>query len=394
MRLSASWTNSRQSIAALLATPVCITVSSMSETTTTRARVGRDVDLGRGFDPRGRQHRRARAGARAGRAAPGRPAPSRCGNSRRGRSRPRARRRRSARGCGRRAPGGGGSGAGCRGSPPRPAGRVGALPEGAADHEDPLGRAVAAIGLQHDAAARRGRCATGRASTPRGCHGAASRLRKRASLRPPAPPARRGSPPPRPRPRRSRRRPASPIPTRTSPIAKTPGQARLERRLARRRAGHRRAGQHEPRAVELERAGPHPATSPGRRRRRGRGCGSAASPPRRCAGRPRSGSRDAAPGRRRAPVISVSVQQLDVRRRGDALDQVARHALVESGAADQQVHPRRVRRRGRPPPGRPSCRRRPAPPRRRRRAAPRSARPSTRPRAPRSARCRAIAGRR
>ena len=56
MRLSASSTNSRQSIAALLATPVCITVSSMSETTTTRARGRRDVDVGAGGDGLGRLH--------------------------------------------------------------------------------------------------------------------------------------------------------------------------------------------------------------------------------------------------------------------------------------------------------------------------------------------------
>ena len=266
--------------------------------------------------------------------------------------------------------------------------RVGALPEGAADDEDALGRAVAAIGLQHHAApAARGahRAARGAAGQPRS---GASRLGRQAGQA--AVGGREGGVDLRDHRGALADRAADALDRARAHVAdgEDPGQARLERRLARRRARHRGAGQHEAGAVEAQPAGPHPAASRGRRRRRGRGCGSAAvslAPSRGAPGDALEMPRRVAA---RAPVTSVSAQQLDVRRRRDPVDEVARHALVEVRAADQQVHLARRGRRGRPPPGRRSCRRRPAPPRRRRRAAPRSARPSTRRRGPRSARCR------
>ena len=116
-------TKSRQSIAALLATPVCITVSSMSDTTTTRAAGGRDVDLGEGRRRARARPWRAPGGARRRSAAPPRPEPSRRGNSRRASVATSMLGAVEARDDARdRAPAAGGSGAGCRGARSSPAG--------------------------------------------------------------------------------------------------------------------------------------------------------------------------------------------------------------------------------------------------------------------------------
>ena len=164
----------------MLATPVCITVSSMSETTTNRAASRRDVDLGRGRDPRRRQHRELEAV----------PAPV-------ARHRP-ARRHLDAEiavAVGLDLALGPVEARADAGAAHRPAadpaqdvahlrldGRlaVGALPEGAADHEDPLGRAVAAIGLQHHAARAARRCAPA-APAPAAGRGGPSRARRQAA---------------------------------------------------------------------------------------------------------------------------------------------------------------------------------------------------------------------
>ena len=75
--------------------------------------------------------------------------------------------------------------------------------------------------------------------------------------------------------------------------------------------------------------------------------------------------------------------QFDIRRGGDAVDQIARHAVRKARSAHHHADLHRRESKGRRRLDRRNCRRRPERPLRRRKAAPRSARPSTRPHGPR-----------
>ena len=239
----------------------------------------------------------------------------------------------------RRAPAGGGCGGRCRGAPRLDRVAAGVLPEGPADHEDPLAPSRSRGRAAARRRAGRGRCAPG-APGRGGRRGGALRS-EATSLRPPRRRRQRGVD------RRDHRRAladraADALDRARAHVAdgEDPGQARLERRLAGGGARHRRAGQHEAGAVERRACRGRPSRSRGRRRRRGRGCGSAVRSrlsPRR--GRSRSRSRDACSGSPPSAVTSVSVSSSMFGVALDALDQVARHALAEIRPADQQVHP-------------------------------------------------------
>ena len=153
-------------------------------------------------------------------------------------------------------------------------------------------------------------------------------------------------------------------PERTSPTANTPGtlDSSAAGGVARKRAARGRAGEHEAVRVDRDAAAFEPV---------GLGLGAdeqedvarrAARARRRCAGCARSrrrGRASASPCRRGELGVRV---QLDVGRGLDAVDQVARHASPRARARAPACGPWPRAATGTPPPGRPSCRRRPAPP--------------------------------